>query len=55
MVKRGNIPMFNQLVDSLDFALDKFEESFEKKDANSFIEIKKLMMNLQEEILKISK
>lgn len=55
MIKRGEIVMFDQLVDSLESSLVEFEKAFEIKDGEYFNEIKKLMINIQKKISQISK
>lgn len=57
-MKRGleeEIVILNQLIKSLTEAELKLDEAYEKKDYNSFIKIKKIILQLQERIFEVVK
>ncbi len=54
-MKRGDIPLLNQLIGSLEESGLKLEEAFERKDSEDFIIIKKFMIQIQRKIAEVIK
>lgn len=54
-MKKEDIPLLNQLIESLEEGGLKLEEAFEKKDSEDFISIKKFMIHIQKEIAEVIK
>ena len=53
MVKRGNISLLNQLMDSLEEASEQFEVYYLDKDIENFNRSKKFMLNIQKKIMEL--
>lgn len=46
------LQLLAQLIDSIDLALDKLKEAYEKKDSENFYNAKKTVLEFQKEISK---
>ncbi len=55
MVKRGNLPILKQMVESLENAVEQFEEAYHRNDYDSFIELKRFIIILQKKIGMLAK
>jgi hypothetical protein len=54
-MKKEDIPLLSQLVKTLEETESKLEESYNKKDSDSFNNSKKFMLGIQKQISKILK
>ena len=52
MKNLGQLQLLAQLIDSMDMAVDKLGEAFEKKDGEKFYNAKKTTLGFQKEISK---
>ncbi len=55
MIKEGNIPLLNQLVGTLESSFEEFKKACEKKDAENFNRLKKIIIQTQRKISEIAK
>ena len=55
MIKEENIPFLNHLIETLESSFEKFEKTYERKDAERFNEAKKTLLEIQRKILEITK
>lgn len=53
MVKRDDVSLLNQLLDSLEKASKEFENYYVIKDFDNFNKSKKFILNIQKKILEI--
>jgi hypothetical protein len=49
-MKKSDIPVLRQLVKTLEQTESKLEEDYNKKDSESFINSKKMMLKIQKQI-----
>ena len=49
-MKKSDIPILRQLVKTLEQTESKLEEDYNKKDSESFINSKKMMLKIQKQI-----
>ena len=54
-MKKEDIPLLSQLVKTLEESESKLEETYTKKDSDSFNNSKKFMLGIQKQISKILK
>ncbi len=52
-MKRDDIPVLNQLIESLGATASNLEESYNKKDSESFNKSKKFMLQIQQKISEV--
>ena len=54
-MKKEDIPVLSQLVKTLEEIELKLEEAYDKKDSDSFNNLKKLMLKIQKQISRVLK
>ena len=52
-MKKEDIPLIKQLIESLEENFSNLENSYKKKDFETFNEIKKLMLKIQKKISEV--
>ena len=52
-MKRDDIPVLNQLIESLGATASNLEESYNKKDSESFNKSRKFMLQIQQKISEV--
>ncbi len=52
-MKKEDIPVLNQLIESLGATVSNLEESYNKKDSESFNKSKKFMLQIQQKISEV--
>jgi hypothetical protein len=52
-MKRGDIPLLNQLVKTIEESIPKLEKSYEESDYEKFRKLKKIIIESQNKIVEI--
>lgn len=55
MLREGDVPVLNQLVNTLEDSLVQFEEAYNKKDSENFNRLKGIIVQTQRKILGVVK